>query len=216
MNTQMNDLQWFAYNNHIEEFVHFTSERNLLSILQRGVLSRKILQENSIPFEYNDAKRLDGMPDAISLSVTSPNYLMFYKYRVLKKRTYWVVIAFDAQKILDYRCSFYRASAGCTDSYQFKKEERQDVKSFEEMFSDWDSCHSRWNLDLGSNETTNPQAEVLVFNAIPISCISRVIFQNGYQLKKYIPLLSKLGIAGACGNYFFSPRRDYRYWSKAA
>ncbi|MCR5605145.1 MAG: hypothetical protein K6G27_15800 [Lachnospiraceae bacterium] len=47
--------------------------------------------------------------------------LMFYKYRILKKRTYWVVITFDSKKILDYKCSFYRASAGCTDSYQLKK-----------------------------------------------------------------------------------------------
>ncbi|MCR5605144.1 MAG: hypothetical protein K6G27_15795 [Lachnospiraceae bacterium] len=57
---------------------------------------------------------------------------------------------------------------------------------------------------------------MLVFNTIPVSCISRVIFQNEYQLREYVPLLSKLGIAGVCGNYFFSPRRDYRYWSKAA
>ena len=46
----MNELQWFAYDNHIEEFVHFTNERNLFSILNRGVLSRKVLQENNIPF----------------------------------------------------------------------------------------------------------------------------------------------------------------------
>ena len=80
MNRQMTDLQYFAYENHIKEFVHFTNERNLLSILCRGVLSRKVLQENNIPFEYNDEKRLDGMLDAVSLSVTAPNYLIFYKY----------------------------------------------------------------------------------------------------------------------------------------
>lgn len=52
MSNSISDLQWFAYNNHIEEFVHFTNERNLLSIFNRGVLSRKVLQENNIPFEY--------------------------------------------------------------------------------------------------------------------------------------------------------------------
>ena len=212
----MNELQWFAYDNHIEEFVHFTNERNLFSILNRGVLSRKVLQENNIPFEYNDEKRLDGMTEAVSLSITSPNYLMFYKYRVLKEKFNWVVIAFNSQKILEYNCCFYRANASCMDSYQYEKEERQNVDSFEEMFSDWDPHHRRGELDLGSNETTNPQAEVLVFDAIPISCISRVVFQNENQLKMYIPLLSKLGIKGMCGKYFFSPRRDYKYWMKVA
>lgn len=216
MNRQMTNLQYFAYENHIKEFVHFTNERNLLSILCRGVLSRKVLQENNIPFEYNDEKRLDGMLDAVSLSVTAPNYLMFYKYRALKEKSNWVVITFDSQKILEYKCSFYRANAACMDSCQFKKEERQNVNSFEEMFSDWDPYHNRWSLDLGSNETTNPQAEVMVFDAIPISCISRIVFQNERLLKKYTPLLVKLGITSVYGKYFFSPRRDYKYWTKTA
>lgn len=216
MSNLISDLQRFAYNNHIEEFVHFTNERNLLSILNRGVLSRKVLQENNIPFEYTDEMRLDGMPEAVSLSVTSPNYQMFYKYRVLKKKSNWVVIAFDSKKILEYKCSFYRANASSGDSYQFEKGERRNVEAFEEMFSDWDPYHSRWNMDLSSNETTNPQAEVMVFDAIPISCISRVVFQKENRLKMYISLLSGLGIAGVCGEYFFSPRRDYKYWMKAA
>ena len=208
----MNDLQWFAYNNHIEEFVHFTNERNLLSILNRGVLSRKVLQERSIPFEYNDEIRLDGMPRAISMSVTSPNFQMFYKYRLLKNKANWVVIAFDSQKILEHRCSFYRANAGCSDSHQFEPGERQSTEAFEELFSDWDSYHSRCDLNLGCNEPTNPQAEVMVFDAIPISCISRIVFQNESLLRAYSPLLTRYGIKGVCGNYFFYPRRDYRYW----
>ena len=69
---------------------------------------------------------------------------------------------------------------------------------------------------MGSNETTNPQAEVMVFDAIPISCISRIVFQNERLLKKYTPLLVKLGITSVYGKYFFSPRRDYKYWTKTA
>lgn len=211
----MTDLQWFANDNHIEEFVHFTNERNLLSILKRGVLSRKTLQENGIAFEYNDELRLDCMTEAISLSVTSPNYRMFYKYR-MKKAVNWVVIAFDAQKLLRYNCSFYRTNAGSVDSHQFEKEDRRDLKSFEEMFSDWDPYHSRYDMGLGNNEPTDPQAEILVFDAIQISCISRIVFQNENQLKTYSPYLVNLGLIGVCGNYFFSPRRDYRYWNKAS
>lgn len=216
MVNSMNELQWFAYNNHIEEFIHFTNERNLFSILNRGVLSRKVLQENNIPFEYNDEKRLDGMIDAVSLSITFPNYRMFYKYRYLKEKNNWVVITFNSHKILEYNCSFYKTNAACFSSYQYEKEERQNVDYFEEMFSDWDPNHRRCELDLCSNETTNPQAEVMVFDAIPISCINRIVFQNEDQLKMYIPLLTKFGIEGVCGKYFFSPRRDYKFWMKAA
>lgn len=215
MTNSMNEFQWFAYEKHIEEFVHFTNERNLLSILKRGVLSRKMLQDNNIPFEYNDELRLDGMAEAISLSVTSPNYRMFYKYRMTKSAN-WVVIAFDAQELLNYNCSFYRTNAGSSDSYQFKKENRKNLQSFEEMFSDWDPYHCRYALGLGDNEPTNPQAEVMVFDEIPISCISRIVFQNETHLKAYIPFLSKLGITGVCRNHFFSPRRDYMYWKNAS
>ena len=216
MGKRMNRQQWFAYNNYIQEFVHFTNEKNLISILKRGVLSRKDLLEKHIPFEYNDEKRLDGMLDAISLSVTSPNYKMFYKYRMLKEKENWIVITFDSQKILEFPCVFFRVNAGCRDSLQFEKEECQDAAAFEEMFSDWDLYHDRRSLKLSNNEPTNPQAEVMVLKEIPISCIDRIVFQTEGQYKAYLPILDKYEIKGMCGAHFFAPRHDYAYWNKLA
>lgn len=216
MKILMNSQQLFAYNNHIEEFVHFTNENNLMSILSRGVLSRKTLQENRISFEYNDEKRLDGMLDAISLSVTSPNYMMFHKYRRLKYEANWIVLVFKSQKILEYPCAFFRTNAGAKDSLQYSIEERQNASSFKEMFCDWDVFHRRCVLGLSNNEPTNPQAEIMVLKTIPISFIDRIVFQNERQYKKYLPILQKVGIEGACSDYYFSPRRDYLYWNKAA
>ena len=39
MNRQMTDLQYFAYENHIKEFVHFTNERNLDILVRQSRLS---------------------------------------------------------------------------------------------------------------------------------------------------------------------------------
>lgn len=216
MTGKMNELQRFAYWNHIEEFVHFTNEQNLFSILQRGVLSRKDLEDNHIPFAFNDEIRLDGMQDAISMSVTSPNYRMFYKYRRVKSKADWIVLTFDSQKILRYKCAFYKANAGCNDSIKYKSDDRVDCCAFEEMFSDWDPYHCRESLGLGSNETTDPQAEVMVFDKIPVSCISRIIFRSSEQFNRYSSILNLYGIEGACIDFFFLPRHDYKQWKKCS
>ena len=212
----MNLHQCFAHDNCIEEFVHFTNEKNLPSILKTGVLSRKALLEKNIPFDYNDEKRLDGMLEAISLSVTSPNYKMFYKYRTLKNEANWVVIVFDPQKILEYQCAFFRANAGSRDSMQQDRENAHSVTAFAEMFSDWDICHPRWSLGLAKNEPTNPQAEVMVFNEIPLSCIDRIVFQKESQYKKYCAILEAQGIKCVREAHFFTPRHDYYCWTNAA
>ena len=65
----------------IPHLVHFTRCENLSSILQNGLHSVISCRKNGIHAAQNDRIRLDGRPEGISVSVTLPNYRMFYKYR---------------------------------------------------------------------------------------------------------------------------------------
>ena len=78
-------IQQICDERNIETLVHFTRVENLSSILQNGLLSRKaleILEETrGQQFLFNDRKRKDGHKDAICLSISFPNYQMFYPIR---------------------------------------------------------------------------------------------------------------------------------------
>ena len=66
--------------------VHFTPVENVESIRDKGLLSRSVLDINDLEYIYTDEQRLDGGLNWISLSVSFPNYKMFYAKRELLKR----------------------------------------------------------------------------------------------------------------------------------
>ena len=64
---------------NITELCHFTRVSNYESIMKYGLCSRAYLESHDVlSAEYSDELRLDGYIDAISLSVSFPNYKMFY------------------------------------------------------------------------------------------------------------------------------------------
>ncbi|WP_180056635.1 DarT ssDNA thymidine ADP-ribosyltransferase family protein [Acinetobacter sp. YH12090] len=101
-NSELNEAQWnkiieqMSFNpsklKKIDAIYHFTHKDNLLSILTRGLLTKKTLDEQHLEYKYNDEKRLDGIKDSISLSFSHPNWKMFYKYRVMIGLEDWVVL----------------------------------------------------------------------------------------------------------------------------
>ena len=87
----------------IKYLVHFARVENLPSIALYGLISRQLLVQNNLPHFYNDNLRLDNLPNTISLSVTFPNYKMFFKYRGSNK---WVVILLHTSRNITSR--FYK------------------------------------------------------------------------------------------------------------
>jgi hypothetical protein len=74
-------IQQICDERDIETLVHFTRVENLSSILQNGLLSRKALETSGQQFLFNDPDRIDGHKEAICLSISFPNYKMFYPIR---------------------------------------------------------------------------------------------------------------------------------------
>lgn len=90
----------YAKSRHIEDCVHFTNVLNLKSIINYGLLPKSTLKEESMNFQENDVYRYDGFENATSLSITFPNYKMFYSIRTQDTSKNWAVLVIDAYSVL--------------------------------------------------------------------------------------------------------------------
>ncbi|WP_159123973.1 DarT ssDNA thymidine ADP-ribosyltransferase family protein [Acinetobacter variabilis] len=98
----LNEAQWakiiekMSFNpsklKKIDAIYHFTHKDNLLSILTRGLLTKKTLDEQHLEYKYNDENRWDGVTDSVSLSFSHPNFKMFSKYSRVTGKADWIVL----------------------------------------------------------------------------------------------------------------------------
>lgn len=197
---------------NIKRLVHFTNVVNLSNIVKYGLLPISELDENEIEYDYNDELRLDNNPNSISISITSPNYKMFYKIRCEKDETNWAVIILDAEKVLNLDCAFCYTNAASSEITSTPLKDLKTLDAFEEMFSEYSGKPSRRTLGLHEYDTTDPQAEILVFDKIPVFAIKCVVFEDFITMNKFSNDLRQLGIRCIVDEDFFAPRRDYTYW----
>lgn len=196
----------------IEHCIHFTNARNIPNILSYGLLPVDKLEDNWIEYSNNDDLRLDNLSNSISLSITSPNYKMFYKLRCEYPQRRWVVLVLDAEMVLGLDCAFCKTNAANTTVSSVPIEERKTLQSFEGMFGEFPDQVSRLELGLCENEVTDPQAEILVFDSIPPSAIQFAFFNDIKTMEQYGPILTKCGIPYTRDLGYYYPRRDYSFW----
>ena len=195
----------------IETLIHFTRVQNLSSILQNGLLGRNTLERQQIRAQYNDLYRFDGCRNAISLSISFPNYQMFYRYSN-NNRDEWVVLLLNSSILWELDCAFCQENAASNNVTKISLETRKQPSSLGMMFTDYGQNY-RKNLIIQTNYPTHPQAEVLVFDQILPHNISQVHFLNLLAAQQWIQNHS--------GNYnnlyysdqYFRPRADYQAWS---
>lgn len=196
----------------IEYLVHFTDLSNLKSILSHGLLTRECLNKLKLDYNYNDEERIDGVENSISTSITSPNYKMFYPIRLKDASRDWAVLIINAEKVLKLECAFCKTNAASNSVRFLPIEYRKTHAAFNEMFSEIPSFYSRRQMELAEFEPTDPQAEVLVMENIPVSYIDFIIFGDYYTYSKIKSICDKANIV--CGNdsgYFYA-RHDFSFW----
>lgn len=198
----------------IATLVHFTYVQNLKSILQCGLIGRSQLQKMSLEFKYNDQVRLEGQQQAICLSISFPNYKMFYKYRCANlSDSTWVVLLLKPSILWELKCKFYTENAASNNARNSNfREDRTQPSALRQMFEDYGAIR-RANLQIPNYFTTHPQAEVLVFEQIHPCFIDKVNFNNLQDAQEWLKLNP--------GNYsqtfwehkyYFSPRQDWQWW----
>ena len=123
----------------IETLVHFTHVQNLKSILQYGLIGRSQLKEMSLEFKYNDQVRLEGQRKAICLSISFPNYKMFYKYRCANSPdSNWVVLFLKSSILWELNCKFYMENAASNNARNSDlRGDRTQPSALRKMFEDY-------------------------------------------------------------------------------
>lgn len=200
----------------IEEYVaargitlllHFTQVCNLDSILQRGILPRNMLiGEDGVRF--NDQYRFDGT-DAVCLSISYPNYKMFFRLRQESPDAEWVVLAVRPRALWMLPCAFCATNAASATITAIPLAQRRTLAALQGLYADWGG-KNRAVLAIPDNYPTNPQAEVLMLEGVPRDYILGVIVPN-------IPLKNRLlarypGLAVKHVPQYFGPRHDYIHW----
>ena len=157
-------IQQFCTERGITKLFHFTRIENLRSILREGLLSRETLDTRGQQYCFNDEYRLEGHKNAVCLSISFPNYKLFYKYRVESgNHIQWIVLHIDAKVLWRLDCAFFHTNAAASAMTSISLDEHKEFNALEAMFLN--APEKRRALD--NNEPTDPQAEILVFSPIP-------------------------------------------------
>lgn len=148
----------------VKEIIHFTDIENLKSIATNGLLSRHLLDEQAIPYIFNDEHRYDGTSH-INLSITNPNINMFYRFRANNPSRNYAVISLDISLIKELSPEDYYFTSTNAASNNAQK------VSVEELF-----FGHRGNLPF--NCPTDNQAEIIVKTAIHVKYINAIYVET--------------------------------------
>ena len=116
-NNRAAQIRRFCTEHDITKLLHYTRVENLRSILREGLLSRETLDSRGQQYWYNDQSRVVGYKNAICLSISFPNYKMFYSKREEKKKveevsdSHWVVLHIDAEVLWELDCALFQKNA---------------------------------------------------------------------------------------------------------
>ena len=184
----------------ITTLVHFTRVENLQSILQEGLIDRSLLEARRQQFLFNDPDRADGHKEAVCLSISFPNYQMFYSIRKRKKETeglddaQWVILLLDVKVLWELDCAFCQENAARKAVSTTPLEVRKGPEGLKGMFGDfYDIRHqdlpipNPYLTHPKDAYPTHPQAEVLVLDSIGIQYIKAIHFWNETTLEKWCP-----------------------------
>lgn len=194
----------------VKNLWHFTRLDNVQSIIENGIVPRATLEAAGSNVNFNDDYRYDGFKQASCISVSYPNYKMFYILRQQNPGVEWVVIAVLPDVLWLKNCAFCSENAASNSMTKIPIQQRMGVEAFERMFDPVENIPTRNQLGLEDRFTTNPQAEVLVFDTIEIQLI-RGFVVSSENVKKQLQAIYP-NIEFVHSNVHYSPRSDYMYW----
>ena len=220
-------IQQICEERDITTLVHFTRIENLWSILREGLLGRetleKRLQEGSLQLQklfINDYNRWDKHKEAVCVSISFPNYKMFYRIRKEKKAqeandSQWVILLLDVKVLWQLDCAFCQRNAAHKAVTKIRLEDRKKPEALKGMFEDFYNIRHQ-DLSIPQDYPTHPQAEVLVFDPIPVRYIKAIHFWDAAAQEKWLPNNTGANYETSCtNNHYFEPRCDYEVWTPA-
>lgn len=198
----------------VRSLVHFTRVENLETILRNGLVPRAGLGVRD--FLRNDESRADGYREASCMSVSFPNYRMFFFYQCKEKSANWAVLSVTPDILEKVPCLFFPANAASSTSrllLDLDRESLMGLAGLERMFAD-DGAELRAKLGLPGAFTTDPQAEVLVFDRIDPPCFQgvRLLRRDEGLIRRVQSITPDLEVT--VGGPVFGPRSDWEHWKR--
>ncbi len=190
---------------NIESLYHFSKIENLEAIANQGLIPRAQLKDGD--YKFTDVNRSDGFLNANCISVSFPQYRMFFIKRVQDSQQNWVVLELSPKLILDKESAFFERNAASREVQSEIIENRKLATAFEKMFDDIDKLPTRKERELPDNYPSDPQAEILVFDKIDRDYIVAAHFANETMLNKYKDQLN--GIEPKVSPELFDNRVDH-------
>jgi hypothetical protein len=158
----------------IPHLVHFTNLKNLESILKNGLVPRLILENRNLSFKFNDDLRLEQCKEANCLSVSFPNYKMFYTCKSKNRSEKWVVLLIDPLILLEKEALFFRTNAAHSSSTSWLNKNKNYLMTAKAFGCMFDS--ERKNLL--DYYPADAQAEILLLDVIEPHFIQSLVFQE--------------------------------------
>lgn len=189
---------------------HFTRIENLDSILTNGIIPRQNLENASVDFAFNDNYRLDGQKSASCLSISHPNYKMFYSLRMQNPGQEWIVIACSPKILWLKDCAFCYENSASNNVTCIPLQDRKGISAFQSIFEPAFGKPSREEMKLDPSYPTNPQSEVLVFDKIETTYIFGAACQSDNRKESLKMLYPNFQFIYR--SFPFSYRLDYSHW----
>lgn len=191
----------------IKTLVHFTSVKNLPSILENGLQSRKMLEKNGLDAMCNDLNRLDDRILYNCLSIEFPNFPLFYTFRKNYTKVKYCVIGFAIDIILELDCLFCFTNAANSSISKKDNKYFKGKTAFLKLFDEEVSGIKRSEHCLPDCFSTDEQAEILVKGCIDPKYIIGVRFDDKNLVKLYRDKYPAISIE-YCQSYY----RDREYF----
>ncbi|EMG7924014.1 TPA: DarT ssDNA thymidine ADP-ribosyltransferase family protein [Enterobacter hormaechei] len=202
---RIQQIQQIVNERNIKCLFHFTRVENLEGIMARGIVPIAILKQYQIPVLSNDEFRWDGRTNASSLSISFPNSLMFYKCRQADTQANWVVLGLYPSILWEKNCAFCNRNAATREISNQPLVNLQSPASLAGMFDELQGFDSREARGLKLSQTTDVQAEVLVFDIIEPQYIIGGVFNKSDVKATYERFLEgkESHLQGLNSGYFY-------------
>jgi hypothetical protein len=207
----------------ISRLVHYTRIENLPLILEHGLLPRaEIESDGRFAVRFNDSDRADRRRDCSCLSIQKINYLMFWEQsRYRFPQAEWCILHFDVSLLWKQKSIFCQTNAASSGAVRRAEEFGWAGDGLARMFDDPVQTRrgivTRSSLMRGGlpgNETSDPQAEVLVEGRISQDFIRAVIFRRLDDLQDMEEHLADTTVEFAIDQSQFGPRKDFAFWKR--
>ena len=212
-------IKKFVRDRGIDFVVHFTRIENIPSIIGSGLIGRESAISSGMVFWANDRYRYDNVNNAISTSISFPNYKMFYAVQCNNSSADWAVIKLRPEVLWELDCAFCSTNAASSSMTNTSIEDRKKFKSLQSMFDEHHNTKERCNLNIPDNFPTNPQAEVLILERVDSKYIMEVCINSRERVNNHVAMMH---VINSCVNSikftrnagFFTYRKDYAFWRK--